>query len=116
VTYEVGQEVYVEGLNRNPSRIAKVTKVARKWVDITGWQRFDAATGFVDAKGYTSPGRVWLCEADCNAWRDLNASWSALRRAVSETYNMPTGMTHEKIEQIRTLLECAACKFGDTQP
>lgn len=71
MSWEVGQEVFVHYNARyhGGDYTAVITKVARKWVTIeraglclSAADRFDAETGDLDGKGYSSPGAVYPSE------------------------------------------------------
>ena len=105
----VGQVVWVEiERNRKPvGEDATVTKVGRKWVDVSGFRgrRFDIETWALDGGKYSSPGCVYPCRearenevARIRAWRNLSDAIDRYR------YSAPPNMTIEAIQQAAELL------------
>lgn len=78
-----------------------VTKVGRKWADITGVfkGRIDVSTGHADASGYSRPG---TCYESRLAWLNqegADLAWNALRLAIVH-HKRPEGLSFEAIEHV----------------
>ena len=85
-----------------------IEKVGRKWVTLTGRHnrttRFDIETHRLDGGDYSSPGAVYLNEAEytdatCRAW-----AWGQLRSAVYNKCNVPEHLSLTDIEGIKALI------------
>jgi len=105
----VGQVVWVEiERNRKPAgEEATVTKVGRKWADVSGGhgRRFDIETWDLDGGRYSSPGNVYPCRdarekeiSRIRAWRNLSDAIDRYR------YSAPPNVTIETIQQAAELL------------
>ncbi len=83
---------------------ATVVKVGRTWVtfqqDGTGLQeRFDHASMWIDGKGYSSPGRVYLSEQDYLDDTERRKEWTEFCRRLN-SYNVPPHLTLADIREI----------------
>jgi hypothetical protein len=68
MTFIVGQELFWVWSNLSKTnQLVTVTKVGRKWVELSNFYRFDIKTGWGDGKGRSSPGRIYLSEAAYDA-------------------------------------------------
>lgn len=114
--YKVGQELLeVITLNvRGDPKMRKVvvTKVGRKWVSYESKEsnykmedRFDAETGRIDSKNFSSPGRVFLSLQNYHDTEGLFKEWTNLRCEISGKYSIPEGLSHEDIAAIRKILK-----------
>jgi phytoene dehydrogenase-like protein len=109
--YKVGDVVWLV-LDRGEPKYATITNVGRRWAVIStkflGREfpsgRFDMATGAVDGRGYTSPGRVYRSKAEHDEARQLLIEWTAFRRAVEGTYRVPKGVTLNQIRNAQRAL------------
>lgn len=66
--------------------------------------RFDYKTGYIDGKGFTSPGRVYASEADYHATRAAEVAWRAFLQRLNRQYRKPDGITADAIIEARRLL------------
>jgi hypothetical protein len=68
MTFIVGQELFWVWSDLSlTNQLVTVTKVGRKWVELSNFYRFDMQTGWGDSKGYATPGRIYLSEAAYDA-------------------------------------------------
>lgn len=85
-----------------------ITAVGRKWITATYQHREfrfqKEAPHYVDAGGYSTPGRIYASVAEYEATTGLENAWHALRTEMHRTYAMPRGFTHAHLQTIRTLL------------
>ena len=103
----VGQVVWVERNRKPAGEEATVTKVGRKWADVSGGhgRRFDIETWDLDGGRYSSPGNVYPCRdarekeiSRIRAWRNLSDAIDRYR------YGAPPNVTIEAIQQAAELL------------
>lgn len=106
--FKVGQSVVVNWSGYNKSRTTEetITKIGHKWVELAeGRYRFDPRNMFLDGKGYTSLGKVYLSHAELNDEREYSRLWNDIRRAVRDVYIPPAHLTLEQLQQLAKLLE-----------
>lgn len=103
--FQPGMKVYVQrrrwnGVETTPEELSEQTilKIGRRWIDITGGNRFDPEHMAIDGKGYGMTDKVWTSREEYaetitvnKVWRDFN---SRLR------HSPPDGMTVEKVQQM----------------
>ena len=103
-----GQKLWFVGCTMSNHRKERgevtVTKVGRKWADITGTLngRIDVETFAVDGKGYPSPGKCYESE---DAWKEKEEAdtlWRDLHIALGRT--RPVDVSREKILEAASLL------------
>jgi hypothetical protein len=102
--WQVGMEVFVvrHGYTKNPQgRMETVTKVGRQWIYLAR-DRFDCDSLELDGAGYSSPGKVFLSEAEYIETTEISKAWTALVRSIS--YTPPKGITLDEISSVGKLL------------
>jgi hypothetical protein len=107
--WEVGQKVFIVGgfYGRKPYfSEGIITKIGRKWAYLDGWRKksFNMETGWIDGGQYTSPGRVYSSQSEYEKEEGLREAWQKLSYQLNHC-PQPESITHEKIKQIRELLE-----------
>lgn len=107
--WQVGMQVFVVRGDR-PSNLRTstetITKIGRKWVTLgEGWadEQFDAETGWLNGKGYSSPGRVWASEDEYRLSLATEQAWTAMKRDMP--WNAPSHLTLDDIQRIRAIIE-----------
>ncbi|GBG14593.1 ethanolamine ammonia-lyase [Novimethylophilus kurashikiensis] len=102
----VGQKLWwvPHQLRFNNPREVTVEKVGRVWAYLDNHQRIDVETLRVDAGEGAPRGRVYLSEAEYLRETELRDRWSALKRALSDIYVIPEGVTPEDIAAATKLL------------
>ena len=105
----VGQVVWVEiERDRKPAgEEATVTKVGRKWADVSGGhgRRFDIETWDLDGGRYSSPGNVYPCRDDREKELAIIAAWRSFANAAERyRYTAPPNVTIGAIQQAAELL------------
>lgn len=104
----VGQKlwlVYTQRNRRDDGREVEVTKVGRKWADLSyGHNRLNIETLALDAGGYVSPGRCYLSEQEYREGLALSAALFRFKRDVSELRASADQITVENIRHVRNLL------------
>jgi hypothetical protein len=103
---EVGQELYyVPRDGRQKPYSVTVTKVGRKWAETSSrGLRFGVSDFIVDGGNYSSPGRVYLSEADWIVERDRRAAWVEFRSKVDRLYSCPEHLTEADINALLAAL------------
>jgi len=113
VNYEVGKKVWYvpNGYGhdaRNGGRELTVTKVGRKYAELTGEYTYHTCKvelGKVDVeserKGYSSPGRLYASKEEHEVQVQLDKEWSDFQMRLSHI--RPTNMTLEAVRKIREL-------------
>lgn len=75
-----------------------ITAVGRKWAETDKRNaRFNLSTGYVDGKGYSSPGRVWPSKEAYELHRDLVKAWDLLRDRVAANWSPPAEISAENV-------------------
>lgn len=103
----VGQTLlYVPNdLRRSEPREVTVTKIGRKWADISGgYNRISITTLDVDGYGYSSPGKCWRSREAYESHKKLCEAWSELRRLIDAKWYVPEGVTLSQIENAKRSL------------
>lgn len=110
--YVCGQKLYFEpGRYIEPGRYSNsneagsmvtITKVGRKWLQLSNGCRIDAETLIADGGKYSSPGTCYKDRAAREAVVAAQAAWSSLRHRMG--YTVPAGVTAEHIVHARRLL------------
>lgn len=104
--YSVGQELYFEwspySRRRGSGETVTITKVGRKWIELSNGHRVDKVRLVADGQKSMSPGTAYVSRADREAQvRRLNA-WRTLRARMDA---MPgDGVTAERIAEAARLL------------
>lgn len=81
-----------------------VTKVGRKWAEISGRNRIDVKTLALDARGYSSPGRCWRSLAEYEADKALQEAWRELRQLMDKQWYVPDGVGLNQIKNAKRAL------------
>jgi|SRR6185503_4260576 len=123
VMFTVGQTVWFVPARRNAlgdareGRELRVTHVGRKWASLETiptqpghisyeFGRCDKATGCIDGKGYSSPGRCWASQAEWQTWAARHNAWQSLRTELQRLWGpVPDGVTLEDMAKVRELLK-----------
>jgi hypothetical protein len=100
-SFSVGQTVFVKfrrphgnGIDLQPMLIQKV---GRKWITIERGYRFDASQRQLDGGGHSSPGCVYLSEAEHQDEQDRIAAWRRLCSHTSNHWHPPDTCSLEMI-------------------
>ncbi|MFO0236419.1 MAG: hypothetical protein ACK53Z_00225 [Betaproteobacteria bacterium] len=105
-TRHVGQELYWEwseySHKKNTGEMVKITKIGRRWLELSNGYRADAATLYADGGKYSSPGRCFLNREAREAERARDAAWTALRNRMQ--YQAPDKVSAEDIAHATRLL------------
>ena len=103
----VGQKLWwVSDRYRNTRELleVEVTKVGRKWADISNRYRVNVQTLETIGKGYSSPGKCYLSKNEYLSEAKTIEAWLSLHGKLSRTYTPPHGVTIETIETVKRLL------------
>ena len=107
--FHIGQEVYVVhngGRGHKDSCKATITKIGRRWINYEcrnkSWLsgRFDPEDMWVDGKGYSSPGKVYLSQEDFDESTLRNKAYRDMYRRM--LHNPTTSL--ENVQKARVLL------------
>lgn len=104
--FKVGQVLFWEWSSythrRRENEDVTITKIGRKWLELSNGYRVDKETLVADCGKYSPAGRCYLDRAAReeelrvqNAWRDLNRRMG---------YSVPSGVSADDIEQAAKLL------------
>jgi hypothetical protein len=97
--YKVGDKLWwVSNGNIPAQKEVTIEKVGRVWLTLSNRHRVDKVTFKADVAGYTSPGTCWLSKEAYEHCARLAKSWSLLRSAVSNRWNVPDDVTLEDIK------------------
>lgn len=103
----VSDTVYLASSERwRASGLRKVVAVARKWATLDDRSRFDMSTGYLDGKGFSSPGTVHESEEAWKASVVADQYWRAFSRKV-ERSPRPHGVTTDDIVVAASMLGLA---------
>ena len=105
-TRYVGQELYWEWSDyshkRNTGEMVTITKIGRRWLNLSNTHRVDVSTLVADGGNYSPPGRCFLSRDAREAERSRDAAWMLLRHKMSRC--APGGVTAEHIAHATRLL------------
>jgi hypothetical protein len=103
--YYVGKTLFFKGHNDAGyhDRYVEVTKIGRKWVELSNRQRVLLTSVDVDGGEYSSPGRLYETLEDYQKELEIKKAWYSFVNCLAHT-NPPEGMTLEKIDQLRVLV------------
>jgi len=103
---KVGQKLFFvySDKRRGPAGDVEVTKVGRKWAELSSHYRIDLVTLEADGAGYMSPGRCYLGREAYEAEVKLSRAWDDLRSKVSFQWGPPNGVTAGQIVDALALL------------
>lgn len=107
IEYKVGQTLwYYPSHYANSRKGFEVTveSVGRKWVRLSSGMRVEKSSRVVDGGEYSSPGELWLDEEEHQKHQELSSTWRAFLAGMS-WHQLPKGLTLEKIEAMKKLLE-----------
>lgn len=104
---QVGQTLWFEGAHRHNAGLSEVTvtKVGRKWAQLSNHERIDVQTLYADGGQYVSPGRCWLSKVECDAEANRQAAWSDLVKMIQHAYRAPEGVSEVNIRRAISLLK-----------
>ena len=90
--------------NNNARIQADVTvlSIGRKWASLSNRERIDIKTLEADGRGYSSPGKCYESREAYELSIETQKAWSKLYNGL--TWALPSGMTLEKINEIRSIL------------
>ncbi len=104
--YVCGQELYFEpgrySNRKEAGSMVTITKVGRKWLQLSNGFRVDAGTLIADGGKYSSPGTCYKDRAAREAVVAAETAWSSLRHGMG--YTVPAGVTAAHIAHARRLL------------
>ena len=105
--YTVGQELYFEW-SRYSSRNGRgeavtITRVGRKWLELSNGHRVDKARLVADGRGHSSPGTAYLSRTDREANVRLHEAWRRLQNQMAVT-QPGEGVTAERVAEAARLL------------
>ena len=106
---KVGDKLFIQ-YYRGSSKLETVTKVGRKWIYLDSGYRFEKQNAGrmlgLDGDGYTSPGRVWMCEGDYRNNARAQALWSRIRdHVVGVFYSRKDHISIQDLVTVCRLLE-----------
>lgn len=102
--YYVPARFYQRHMTPVPGSDVTVTKIGRKWVDLSNGYRIDKITMLADGKGYQSPGRAWLSQQIYEDRLAVCNEWNKFHKSLRDSYNAPDDMTLDRIEAARIAL------------
>ena len=105
-TYKVGQTLWFVPINhryRQPEEVS-ITKVGRKWLELSNGYRADIKTLIVDGGGYAPPANLYISQSAYEDKVARESAWNALRAKISNLYKVPSGITVDVIENVRAQL------------
>lgn len=104
--YEVGQSLYWVSNRQVRGSTTKeavtITKIGRRWMDISNGHRIDKQTLWADSGNYTSPGMCYASEADYLAKIEAERLFLLLARRMG--YHPQSGVTADDIRAAAALL------------
>lgn len=103
----IGQKLWYvpRELRRADPREVTVTKVGRKWADVSGGHgRINVETLEVDGRGYSSPGKCWRSREEYEAYDALCKAWDELRTLLSRHWSPPAGVTLNQVANAKRSL------------
>jgi hypothetical protein len=100
----VGQELFWAGAGnyRGRNYSVTVTKVGRKWAELSNRHRIDLETMIADGKEYTSPGRCWVTETHYAATVLTGNAFTNLKNKMA--FRPADGVTIQDIYEAAKLL------------
>lgn len=113
-TYAVGQSLYWEsspgysGRSSGRNGDVTITKVGRKWLELSNGYRVDKATLFADPGNYSPPGRCFVDKEKRLAEHAKQDAWNELHRriaALTSRGRAPQQISMASIQQILVLLD-----------
>lgn len=111
-----GQQLWFVGASlgnyRGCSGAVTVTKVGRKWAELSGQgdllglrrSRLDVSTLLVDGQGYSSPGRCYASRQDWLNIEGPKLAWAQLRQHLMN--QTPEELSFEAVQHAAALLGC----------
>jgi hypothetical protein len=104
--YVCGQRLYFEPCRfsnrKEAGALVTITKVGRKWLQLSNGFRVDAQTLIADGGKYSSPGTCYKDRAAREAVVAAEAAWSSLRHRMGCT--VPKGVSAQDIAHAARLL------------
>lgn len=113
---QVGQElVFVRNqtvhYGKTEAQTVRVEKIGHKWVHISNGKRLHRESLRADGGNFNSPGQCYLSLQDYQNERAHTIAWGALKKAISNQYNAPAGVSTDQILQAMRLLGLAEPKI-----
>lgn len=104
--YTVGQELHFEwspySSRKGRGEDVTITRVGRKWLELSNGHRVDKVRLVADGRGYSSPGTAYTSRADREAHVRLHEAWRRLRIQMSAPPG--DGVTAEQVAEAANLL------------
>lgn len=110
-TFSVGQTLWwVSNNTARSQRPVTITKVGRTWLSLDNLHRVDRTTLIADSGGVGGPpGQCYPTQQAYEADIALTVAWHRLLKDIDATrYRRPAHLTHDAIDQIRSLLSIPA--------
>lgn len=101
---EVGQKLwYVPNSSRDNQQEVTIQSIGRKWAKVCYVGNVDINTLEVDVGNYSSPGKCYLSQEEYDNYMTVLIAWRNFTNKI-QSYNIPKGMTQEKIDIISKLI------------
>lgn len=103
---KVGDKVVITDPYSRTGRLidATVQKVGSKWVHFSTGQRAKVGSKHID-KSTGIGGMIYSSKQEFETEQALNKAWGDLKRAVTNNWNLPDGVTLEAIAEATRLLK-----------
>lgn len=104
--FKVGQVLFWEWSSythrRRENEDVTITKIGRKWLELSNGHRVDKETLVADGGKYSPAGRCYLDRAAREEESRAKKAWSDLKERMG--YSVPSGVSADDIEQAAKLL------------
>jgi len=108
---KVGDSVYFQAQVRYMnSNTVQVTKVGRKWIELSNDCRVERGQTCADSRGAgSSQGQVWADEAAYCLWKTRSERFAKIRSYVRDsTWSMPKHLTDQDLDDLERIFRLNA--------
>lgn len=102
--FSEGDALYWVPMHRGNPTDVTVTKVGRKWLELSNRYRVSVDDLSIDGKGYTVEARCFHSQTDYALWKARNEAWAKVHEKIHRFYRAPDEVSTEGIVQIMEIL------------
>jgi hypothetical protein len=106
VRLKLGQVVFIKrhDMRTQILRRLAVSKIGRKWVTLENGERAAIGSRYLDGKGYSCPGTIYLSEEEHDRIAVRGRAWDRLWRDMQTMGQPPDNVSLDAIERARDFL------------
>lgn len=106
MSYQVGQQLWCSYSQiRSTPEYVSITKVGRKWLELSNRYRAEKETLKLDGGAYSSPGQCYISKEEFDNVVFLNDKWNEFQRLIRNGYARPKHLTADMIDGMMSMIK-----------